>query len=80
MTSEEARYSPLKNRITQALGSPTPITLEYNEHSLTKGDKVLLCSDGLWNMLSDEEIRAIVMRKGTLKEICEKLIEKANNR
>jgi len=78
MTKEEARHSPMKNQITQALGSSFSLEPEYNQHSLNKGDKVLLCSDGLWEMLSDEEIQAIVMEEGSVDETCRKLIDQAN--
>lgn len=83
MSREEARYSPLKNQITQALGSSFSIDPEYNQYLLHPGDKVLLCSDGLWDMLSDEEIHSVVTegctKEGyTKEEICRKLIDKAN--
>ena len=78
MTHKEARQSSMKNRITQALGADFPISPEYNECSLNQEDKVLLCSDGLWDMLPDEEIQRIVMEKGTPEETCRRLTEKAN--
>jgi serine/threonine protein phosphatase PrpC len=78
MTSEQARHSRLKNQITQALGSPYRIKPEYNEHQLDKDSKILLCSDGLWDMLSDNEIHKLVIEQGTLDEICKDLIIKAN--
>ncbi len=79
MTSEEARHSPLKNQITQALGTPLHIEPEYNEHVLDKDSTVLLCSDGLWDMLSDDEIRDLVNENGALERICNNLILKANS-
>ena len=79
MTSEEARHSRLKNQITQALGSPSSIKPEYNEHQLDKNNRVLLCSDGLWDMLSDKEIHELVNENGNLERICKNLIIKANN-
>jgi serine/threonine protein phosphatase PrpC len=78
MTREEARKSPLKNQITQALGAPFPVIPEYNQHELNKGDRVLLCSDGLWDMLSDEEIQAVVLAGGTPEDACMELIQQAN--
>lgn len=78
MTSEEARYSPLKNEITQALGCSASIKPEYNQHTLNKGDVSLLCSDGLWGMLSDEEIQTIVIEQKTMKGACKKLTRQAN--
>ena len=79
ITLEEARQSPLKNQLSQAIGSPLPIIPDYNFSELTNGNKVLLCTDGLWDMLSDEEIHQIVRRSQSTKSICEELVEKANN-
>jgi protein phosphatase len=79
MTLEEARQSPLKNELSQAIGSPLPIIPDYNFCELNNGDKVLLCSDGLWDMLSDKEIYQIVKRAKPAQSICEELIRKAND-
>ena len=79
MTLEEARQSPLKNELSQAIGSPLPIIPDYNYHALKNGDKVLLCSDGLWDMLADEEIYQIVNQAQPTKSICEGLVQKAND-
>jgi len=78
MTKEEARQSTMQNSITQALGAPFPINPEYNQHELNEGDMVLLCSDGLWDMVTDEEIHSVMMEGGTLEETCRKLVQKAN--
>lgn len=79
MTMEEARTSPLKNELSQAIGSPEPIVPEYNYYNLKDRDKVLLCSDGLWDMLSDEEIYEIVRQKKPAKMLCEELVKMAND-
>ena len=79
MTKEEARHSPLKNRITQAIGGPFQINPEYNQtYPLNPGDFVLMCSDGLWEMLSDREILSIVMERENAEKTCKKLIQQAN--
>ena len=79
MTLEEARQSPLKNELSQAIGSPLQIIPDYNYHPLKNGDKILLCTDGLWDMLADEVIFQIVIQKQTIKSICEELVQKAND-
>ncbi|MBD3182576.1 Stp1/IreP family PP2C-type Ser/Thr phosphatase [Candidatus Poribacteria bacterium] len=80
MTSEEARLSPLKNQITQAVGTPLIIEPEYNHtYRLKKDDMILLCSDGLWDMLSDNQIYIIVNRGKTLEKICKDLVYMAND-
>lgn len=79
LTSEEARHSPIKNQITQALGSPFPVHPEYSRHPLDMNSRVLLCSDGLWDMLSDAEIHKTVMENGDEEFICKDLVKKAND-
>jgi protein phosphatase len=79
MTSEEARHSPLKNRITQALGAPFQPYPEYIQRPLGGGDLVLLCSDGLWDMLSDAEIQDTLRKGGSLRKLCQRLIDRAND-
>ncbi len=79
MTKEEARHSPLKNRITQAIGGPLQIVPEYNQtYALNPEDVVLICSDGLWEMLSDQEIWDIIMERENAEKTCKKLIQQAN--
>ncbi|MFC1712309.1 Stp1/IreP family PP2C-type Ser/Thr phosphatase [Candidatus Poribacteria bacterium] len=79
MTREEARYSSVKNEVTQALGVSLSAGPEYNRtYELNEGDVVLLCSDGLWDMLSDDEIRTIVVEADTMKDACNELIQQAN--
>ncbi len=79
MTLEEARTSPLKSELSQAIGSPVPIAPDYTYYLLKDMDKVLLCSDGLWDMLSDEEIYEIVRHKKPAKTLCEELVTMAND-
>jgi protein phosphatase len=68
----------LKNELTQAIGTPAEIHPDYNRHKFMGGDRILLCSDGLWDLLSDEEINQIVYQPKDLKEICTELIDSAN--
>lgn len=78
MTPEEARHSNLKNELTQAIGALQTVRPDYRCCSIRKGDKLLLCSDGLWDMLSDEEIYRVVRKNRSARVICEELIDKAN--
>jgi protein phosphatase len=78
ITKEEARLSILKNRITQALGYSPDLVIETHRYELKEGDLVLLCTDGLWDMLSDEEILKAIHEDGSLEEIGKRLIFKAN--
>ena len=57
---EMARNHPDKNIITRAVGVKEKVAADFFEVDLTKGDRLLLCSDGLTNMLRDEEIYQII--------------------
>lgn len=66
----EARYHPKKNIITRALGVDSSVESDYFELPLSRGDAVLLCSDGLSNMLSDDEIYSTFVESGSSAELC----------
>jgi len=78
MTLEEAKNSSLKNQLRQAIGAPMTISPEYNSFELEPGDKILLCSDGLWDTVSEKDIENILFFPKPVKEICTDLIRKAN--
>lgn len=72
------RFHPERNIITRALGTGREAVPDFFEIILQKNEKVLLCTDGLTNMIEDDEIRDIVMQKQFIDKICEQLIERAN--
>lgn len=74
--SEE--YRRQKNIITRAMGIGAFVEPDVFEVSLSDGDCVLLCSDGLSNMVEDKEITRILKAGGTLKERGDRLIDRAN--
>lgn len=78
MAPETARNHPDKNIITRAVGARDSVEVDFFTEDLVKGDIVLMCSDGLTNMLSDEEIRQIVTAQSTLSQKADALIAKAN--
>ena len=75
---EAARNHPDKNIITRAIGARGTIEIDFFHEELKSGDIVLMCSDGLTNMLEDEEIGRILRSQGTIEERAEELIEAAN--
>ncbi len=75
---EAARNHPEKNIITRAVGANDAVEADFFTVELAAGDIVLMCSDGLTNMLEDEEIRDILNGSGELEEKARKLIETAN--
>lgn len=74
----KVRFHPEKNIITRALGTGKEAVPDFFEIVLQDGEKVLLCSDGLTNMVEDDEIGTIVMGQQFVDKICEQLIERAN--
>lgn len=74
----KVRFHPEKNIITRALGTGNEAIPDFFEIILEEHEKVLLCSDGLTNMVEDDEIRDIIMQKQFIDKICEQLIERAN--
>jgi PPM family protein phosphatase len=76
----EAKNHPNKNIITRALGANTKVIPDYFEVELSKGDLVLMCSDGLTNMLEDEEILNIIKgSENNLEEAVKTLVHRANH-
>lgn len=76
---KDARFHPNKNVITRAVGSNKYVSPDYFEVNLNEGDVVLMCSDGLSNMIDDEEMKEIVKTySDNLESVGKKLIERAN--
>ena len=75
---EEARHHPDKNIITRALGARDDVKADFFDLQLQTGDMVLLCSDGLTNMVDDETICRILKNGRSLKDRVEELVETAN--
>lgn len=73
-----ARVHPDKNIITRAVGALDTVEADFFREDLKEGDTILLCSDGLTNMLEDEEIHGIVKRRASLSEKGKALIGAAN--
>ena len=77
---EEARNHPDKNIITRAVGADDTIKPDFFSVKLDKGDMILMCTDGLTNMLEDEEIRMILEESRDMVEMAESLVEAANEK
>ncbi len=77
--AEEAKHHPDKNIITKAIGVKEDVEPDFYERRLDKDDVILICSDGLSNMVDDEDMFDIVKSSRDLVEAVEMLIEKANS-
>jgi len=79
LSSAEIDRHPLRNVITKAVGAKADIELETSEHKLAAGDVILLCSDGLHGMITDDQILALLHPlPGSLEKTADVLIEAAN--
>ena len=79
LTEEEAKFHPRKNVLMRALGANNPIEIDIFDVENEETD-VLICSDGLTNMLTDEQIEKVLAEGKNAEEIVDKLIRKANAR
>lgn len=78
ITREEGRYHPDKNVITRAIGVRPAVAIDFFEVNLKRKDFILLCTDGLSNMLTDQQICRIVKSGNSLQAAGERLVEEAN--
>ena len=76
ITAEEARTHPNRNLITRALGVSANIVPEYNRCEIEEGDILLLCTDGLTNMVADDDI-AQVLREVPFFDATSILVDRA---
>ncbi|WP_412988145.1 Stp1/IreP family PP2C-type Ser/Thr phosphatase [Pediococcus siamensis] len=78
LSPEEARNHPQKNIITKTLGISTNSDLDVHTYVWKKHDLLLLCTDGLTNMVTDQTIAEVLAGSLSLEQKCLKLIELAN--
>ena len=75
---EQARNHKNKNIITRAIGAQSAVNPDFFEVNLKKGDRIFMCTDGVSNMLTDEEILSILNDEGTEEERIDRIVEAAN--
>jgi len=80
LTREAAKNHPGKNLITRAVGTESSVICDLYHRHLVKGDSVLLCSDGLSNLMSDQEILFEVVHGVNKNDCCQRLMKIANYR
>lgn len=78
MERGSAEYHARKNVITRAIGVSDTVEIDFFDVKLAAGQQILLCSDGLTNMVTDDEILTMVKRELPLRERAEALVEAAN--
>lgn len=79
ITRDEARYHPQRNVIYRTVGDKAGIDVDVAVHTLSVGDSLLLCSDGLSGMVEDARIHRIVLEAASPQDACDRLIRAAND-
>jgi serine/threonine protein phosphatase PrpC len=80
ITPEEARLHPRKNLITRALGAEARIRADIYRQKVAQGEYLLLCSDGLSNVVTDQEILYEILHGGEAEGCCDRLLRIAMDR
>ena len=80
LTREQAKSYPGKNLITRAIGTETVVSCDIFHRRLSKGDCVILCTDGLSNMIDEQEILFEVAHGEKKEQCCQRLLEIAKRR
>lgn len=80
ISEKEAENHPNKNLITRAVGTNEEVETDFYKFKARCGDMVVICTDGLSNMVEKEEIKDIVTREDDLKNAVKKLVDRANER
>lgn len=76
---KDAKSHPDRNVITRAVGVHNMVKIDFFDVKLEEGDQILLCSDGLTNMVEDQAILRIIKESESLKEAASRLVNEANN-
>ncbi|WP_125573007.1 Stp1/IreP family PP2C-type Ser/Thr phosphatase [Levilactobacillus huananensis] len=79
ISRQAARHHPQKNVIIRSLGISDDARFDLNTYPLADGDQLLLCTDGLTNMVDDDRIQEVLLSDRTVTEKCDRLIELAND-
>lgn len=78
LTPEEGRNHPDKNIITRAVGTNEDVKIDFFDVKLDTGDQILMCSDGLSNMVEDQRIFEILKGEDTEADKAQVLVDEAN--
>jgi protein phosphatase len=78
LTRDEARCHPKSNLLYRTVGNDDEVKAGMHRVELKKGGTLLLCTDGLWNEVSDKELREICTEGERTEVICARLVQRAN--
>ena len=78
ITREEMATHPYKNKIYNCLGGDTPPQIDLaDRYELSEGDTVLLCTDGVWGVLADHQIKGIIEKNAVIADATTKIMDSA---
>jgi len=78
LSEDDAKMHPFRSVVTRAVGGGQEVSVDIIPLEVEAGDRLLLCSDGLNAVLSDDEIKLRIQRRESLEAICQELIDAAN--
>jgi len=77
ISEEEAKNSKIKNVITRSLGNVPDVEVDMEEFTISDGDRIILCSDGITSVISDSDIMSIATASGGPADLCKTLVKRA---
>jgi PPM family protein phosphatase len=78
ISKEEMATHPYKNKIYNCVGGETPPQIDLSDrHELQEGDTILLCTDGVWGVLSDQQIKEIIQQNVAIIDATTQLMDSA---
>ena len=80
LTPEEAEYYPQKNVLYRAIGQNESLKVERLIRTLPSAAQMLICSDGLWDLVNDETMKRVTLESPSPQEACDRLVSLANDR
>jgi protein phosphatase len=78
ITQQQADMSELQNVLTRVLGPHEDILIDAADHTLQPGDTVLLCTDGVTRMVTDEELASTLLTSTSAQQAADRIIDLAN--
>ena len=79
ITKEEMATHPYKNKIYNCVGGESPPQIDLSDrHELLEGDTVLLCTDGVWGVIDDQQIKEIIQRNNDITAVTNDLMDSAD--
>lgn len=79
LTAEEARNHPSGNILVRSIGSVPEVEIDLYHLEIEAGDRLMLCSDGLWGELSDDSLTDIMIANPDPQDACRALVDAAND-